>query len=485
MDVKAFVIRFFIKRMGIFDYRFIKKSKDGDVVRSNSQTDTSAIPCNEAPAETTRYSFDNYDLIFSPSICTSNFITLFCSVPEVYFPVKFIIDKINTGIFQLKRSDDDSVVWDNESINRFLSRPNALFSFKEFVSQHFAFKLLTGNSFIKAAVPGMLHISGELWELCDNYWVLPANNVSIKTPVSVPLFSTAKIEDIIKCYELCINGQTDRIDPCVVLHSRELNISENKGNDYFRGNSRLLAQKKPISNLIAVYEARNVIYVKRGAIGMFVSNKKDDAGTAPLTPKESDSIRNEYENTYGVTEGKSPIGVVNHPVGFIKLSASIQELQPFEETLEDACQIAGAFGIPSELIPRKDHGTFSNLGESEKKVYTSVIIPEAQEFAKDLTRFLGLDKSGMYLDVDFSHVDCLQSGQKEKEENKKIVSDRCRGEFLSGIITMNDWRAKIGESKVDNPIYDKLLFNMSDEEQSKVKSIVSINQTAKKDGEVK
>ncbi len=82
-------------------------------------------------------------------------------------------------------------------------------------------------------------------------------------------------------------------------------------------------------------------------------------------------------------------------------------------------------------------------------------------------------------------MDCLQSGQKEKEENKKIVSDRCRGEFLSGIITMNDWRAKIGESKVDNPLYDKLLFNMSDEEQSKVKSIVSINQTAKKDGEVK
>lgn len=471
--------------MGIFDYRLIKKSKEDDIVRSAPSEASLAISCNESAAEPARYSFNNYDLLFSPFTCTSNFIKLFETVPEVYFPVKFIIDKINTGVFQLKRSEDDSVVWDNDSVNRFLTRPNALFSFREFVSRHFAFKLLTGNSFIKAAVPGMLHISGELWELCDNYWVLPSGNVNIKTPNRVPLFSTAKLEDIIDSYELNVNGQIEKIDPCAVLHTKELNISESNSGDYFRGNSRLMAQKKPISNLIAVYEARNIIYVKRGALGMFVSNKRDEMGTSPLTPKESDAIREEYEDSYGVTKGKSPIGVVNHPVDFIKISASIQDLQPFEETLADACQIAGAFGIPSELIPRKDHGTFSNLGESEKKVYTSVIIPEATEFARDLTLFLGLDRSGMYLDVDFSHVECLQAGSKEKHETKKIISDKCRAEFLSGIITLNDWRAQIGESKIENPLYNKLLLEMNEAEQEKIKNIVSMNQTTKKDGEVK
>lgn len=471
--------------MGIFDYRLIKKSKEDDIVRSVPSEASPATPCNEQAAEPARYSLDNYDLLFSPFTCTSNFIKLFETVPEVYFPVKFIIDKINTGIFRLKRSDDDSVVWDNDSVNRFLTRPNALFSFKEFTSQHFAFKLLTGNSFIKASVPGTLHIKGNLWELCNNYWVLPSVNVNIKTPSSVPLFSTAKLEDIIKYYELSINGRMEQIDPCAVLHTKELNISESNSGDYFRGNSRLLAQKKPISNLIAVYEARNIIYVKRGALGMFVSNKKDEMGTSPLTPRESDAIREEYENSYGVTKGKSPIGVVNHPVDFIKISASIQDLQPFEETISDACQIAGAFGIPSELIPRKDHSTFSNQDATEKKVYTSVIIPEATEFARDLTRFLGLDKSGLYLDVDFSHVDCLQAGKKEEQETNKVVSERCRMEFLSGVITMNDWRARVGESKVESTLYDKLLLEMDEADLAKIKNIVSMNQTTKKDGEVK
>ena len=46
---------------------------------------------------------------------------------------------------------------------------------------------------------------------------------------------------------------------------------------------------------------------------------------------------------------------------------TIEELQPFEETLASASVIAGAYNIDSVLIPRKDHSTFSNLREAEAK----------------------------------------------------------------------------------------------------------------------
>lgn len=52
----------------------------------------------------------------------------------------------------LKSTKDDSVVFNNDSINKFLTQPNALQSFDEFVSLHFLYKFLTGNSFIKASV---------------------------------------------------------------------------------------------------------------------------------------------------------------------------------------------------------------------------------------------------------------------------------------------------------------------------------------------
>ena len=52
----------------------------------------------------------------------------------------------------------------------------------------------------------------------------------------------------------------------------------------FMGRSRLDSQKYTVSNIIAVYEARNAIYVKRGALGLIVNQKKDADGTVAMKP---------------------------------------------------------------------------------------------------------------------------------------------------------------------------------------------------------
>lgn len=238
-----------------------------------------------------------------------------------------------------------------------------------------------------------------------------------------------------------------------------------------------MSQIKPISNLISVYEARNVIYTKRGALGVIVSRKKDDTGTVALTPDEKENIRKEYNTVYGLGEDKYPVAIIETDTDFIRTSMSIQELQPFDETLQDAISIAGAFSIPAQLVPRKDNSTFNNQQTAERSVYYNIIIPEAKSFVRSLTRFLGLENSGLYLDVDYSDVDALQSGNKERQQTLNIISVKCKNEFLSGVITLNDWRAQIGESKVSNPLYDKLILEMSDQEVERIKSIISSGNT--------
>ena len=242
--------------------------------------------------------------------------------------------------------------------------------------------------------------------------------------------------------------------------------------DFYKGRSRLVSQINPISNLIAVYQARNIVYTKRGALGIIVSRKKDDTGSIPLKEDEKEEIRKEYNRVYGTGYNQYPVAILREDLDFIKTSMSIAEMQPFEETLQDAVAIAGAFSIPPQLVPRKDASTYDNQVTSERSVYDNIVIPEAKSFADSLTKFLQLDRDGMYLDVDFSEVDALQSGYKEKQERLTIISKKCREEFLSGIITLNDWRAQIGESMVSSPIYGKLLFEMSDEEIKKVKYIM-------------
>lgn len=59
-----------------------------------------------------------------------------------------------------------------------------------------------------------------------------------------------------------------------------------------RVKTNLLSQRSPISNLLAVYEARGVIYAKKGALGAIVS-KTDAASSVPLTPKGKGRITKE------------------------------------------------------------------------------------------------------------------------------------------------------------------------------------------------
>lgn len=413
-----------------------------------------------------------YD-IASPYVASDNFITLYETVPEVFFPVRYLVDKIVKGNFMLKSTKDDSVIFNNDSINKFLTQPNALQSFDEFVSLHFLHKFLTGNSFIKASV--FSKTQKELWKRCDDYWVLPSESIDIVAYNNAPLFSPASISEIIQYYRLSYAGIMDDMSPEVVLHIKEPNVNTLSCN--LMGQSRLVSQIKPISNLISVYEARNVIYTKRGALGIIVSKKKDETGTVALTPDEKESIRKEYNTVYGIGGDKYPVAIIDTDTDFIRTSMSIQELQPFDETLQDAISIAGAFSIPAQLVPRKDNSTYNNQETAERSVYYNIIIPEAKSFVKSLTRFLGLEKNGMYLDVDYSDVDALQSGNKERQQTLNIISIKCKNEFLSGVITLNDWRAQIGESKVSNPLYDKLIFEMSDQEVERIKGIISSSNT--------
>lgn len=417
--------------------------------------------------------------VFSPYTCSSNFIEAFETMGEVFFPVDFLASRIAGGNYQLKLSKDDSVIFNNDEMNHFLSEPNPLFSFEDMVKMFFVYKYVTGNGFWQASPSIGAKRPNDLWKWCDTYWVLPSDHVVIESPPLVPLFLPSAKEDIIKGYRVSVSSGLIDIPPSLVLHSRDINMRFN--NSYLRGRSRLEAQRYPLSNLVAVYEARNVIYVKRGALGLLISKKFDADGSLPLTDKEKKAIRKEWDDNYGLTNNKSQMSIVDIPSEFVRISMSIQELMPFEETLADAIQISGIYNIPSVLIPRKDMAKYDNQDVAEVSVYSNTVIPEAKKFCRSLTSFLGLDKSGMYIDVDFSGVSILQIREKDMAEKRKVISERCEKEFLGGVLTLNDWRSQIGESRVDNLLYDRLVYDMSKDELDLVRSIMSLSKGGPKE----
>jgi hypothetical protein len=443
---------------------FGKKSAE---IVDNGKDSTNAVDTVPHP------SYSAQELFASPFQAEANFLSLFANIPEVFFPIDYIASRISSAQFHLKRYKDDSIVWRNLTVNAILNRPNCMYDFRKLVYEHFVYKLATGNSYIKCAVPELLQTSKTpIYKNCSNYWVLPSDKVYIQ-PVAYPqVFNVAEREDVIAYYQFQWGWSfAERILPNLILHDREMNTEFNSL--WYKGQSRMLSLMKPISNLIAVYEARNVIYIKRGGLGWIVSQKQDETGTRALEDNDIKSIlRNNFQK-YGVGAGQFPYGITDVPITFVRTNLSIAELQPFDETLQDAITIAAAYGIPAVLVPRKDQSTFSNQATAEKSVYSSVVIPMAKRFCERFTQQLGLDRDGLYIDADFVDVDCMQAGRKEQEDVMTEISARAMTEFTNGIITLNDYRSRIGEERIELPIFDKILYEMTPDELETVGKIVN------------
>ena len=450
----------------------------------------SATPVEQAPVVSSQASAIELErrlelmarrITATPYVANANFIALYNTVPEVQWPINYIATRCAGAKYMLKRFEDDTVVWDNEVINRMLVQPNAFDTWYRTIFKHFAYKLLTGNSYIKAAMSDTFAGAEVLYHWCDRYVTLEAPLVQIVYKKFInDIYGVADIEDVVKYYRHDVENyyRTKPIDPRCVFHDKDDTVGWIP-NDPLKAKSRLYAAMKAISNLIAVYEARNVIYVKRGALGWLVSDQKDEMGSKALTKDEKQQILEETDKMYGVGEGQYPYGISDVKLQFIRTNLSITELEPFEETLADAIIIAGLYGVPSVLVPRKDQSTYANQAAAEKAVYSSVVIPMVQRFCQEFSYFLGLDKDGLYLDADFSDVDCLQTGKKEEQDVHRSITDRCKIEFESALISLNDWRAQQGYERVEDPLYDKLISEMTPDEIQRVKNF--INQTQVRD----
>lgn len=414
------------------------------------------------------------EIAATPYVANANFITLFNTVPEVAWPVNYIASRAAGAKYVLKKFDDDSVVWNNEAVNRILVKPNSFDTWYRTLWKHFAYKLVTGNSFIKAAMSDAFAGAKTLYKWCDRYVTLEEPYVTIEYKRQMgDIYGVSDVEDVVQCYYHDYGQFVHRpIAPQCVFHDVDDTFGFYNG-DPLKAKSRLCSVLKAISNLIAVYEARNVIYVKRGGLGWLVSEMADDMGSRALTSTEKKQILEEADKMYGFGEGKYPYGISDVKLSFVRTNLSITDLQPFDETLADAVVIAGIYGIPPVLIPRKDQSTYSNQANAEKAVYSSVIIPLVQRFCKEFTHFLGLDQDGLYIDADFSGVDCLQAGKKEEQEVHRSIADRCKIEFESGVITLNDWRAQQGYQRVEDMLYDKLVSEMTPEEIQRLKQFIN------------
>lgn len=396
---------------------------------------------------------------------TQNFIELFYSLPEVFAPVHEIAKRVSDGNFQLCKDWNDEVDYKDADFNRLFTQPNPLVSFKDFVYQAVCYEILTGRQLFFFNRPDTLI---DEYKSVIAWWNLPAHQVHVEMKKGVDPYTATTLEDFVERYRLTVNDRNRFFDVKKVLPICHLSL--NNGYNLNEVKPLLLGAEKAIRNLIPVYEARGVIYIKRGAMGFIVSRKSDASGMMPLTPEEKKKTNLTVNEAYGLQRNKSTIGVIESPVDFVKTSMSITEMEPFNETLADAVAIYATLRVPRHLVPSKDQSTYANADADMKSFYSDVIIPWGKRYAEAWTNYLKLKDFRRYIKADYSHVDVLQENRKEKADVEKIEGDTWLQRFMNGICTLNDWVVATGNTKVANPIYDKKIFEMEEEELATVKA---------------
>lgn len=373
----------------------------------------------------------------------SNFLELFHCLPEIFAPIHEIASRVADAHWELRKAWNDEVDYQDEHFNNLFSSPNPFMNMQQHVYMSVCYYLLTGRLFWSRNLPTTLE---QRFSSILSWFTLPSHHVYVDQRKNVDPYTCTETEDFINKYQLrdTVLGTKNRVfEPQEVMPV--INYSLRYNYDLNRNNSPLLGADKAIKNLIPVYAARGVIYIKRGAMGFIVSRKTDDSGSVALSPGETDQLLADYHKTYGVVNsGQSNIGITGQPIDFIQIGMTIKELMPFEETLADAIAIYATLRVPRHLVPSKDAGTFSNVDVSMKAFYDNVIIPLATMFADTWTNGLFLSDQRKYVYPNFDHVNYLQDDKKLKAEVDKITSETAAFQYEKGMITKNERNGMIG-----------------------------------------
>lgn len=396
-----------------------------------------------------------------------NFITLFYCLPEIFAPVNEIASRVAEATWQLCSLQNDSVDYKNKAFNRLFEKPNPLMTMKQFVWQSVCYDILTGANFQYLNKPDVLpnDIDSVL-----SWYNVPTHKINIDKKKNVDVYSATKFDDFVNTIHSTEGGNKRFFELHNLIPFIKFDLEQGNQVDKFK--SDLKGAEIAIKNLLPVYEARGVIYIKRGALGFLVSKKGDASGLISLTPKEKEEAQRVYDQTYGLHRGKNQVGVTAAPLEYIPTSMSIQELQPFDETLADANVIYKTLRVPKHFVPSKDSSTFNNAESDTKSFYDDVILPYANKYAQAWSEKFAIPNR--YIRADFSHITALKSNKKDDAVVNKTNGGTWLERWSNGVCTLNDWIMSFDGEKGSGDIYEKKIFELSPENIEIVKNILNL-----------
>lgn len=368
-----------------------------------------------------------------PHITQSNAYHLALSLAEIAFPIDIIADRVATLKYNLVNSSNKIIETAPPAVARLMDKPNAFASLPT---------LMYDAAFILMSDGNLLGLRTRP-ELFKDSPLNPDNIFSITIPqphsytiqwhnhLRQDLISNiGELIDYIRINEECHQIYHRGIDAEFIGNGGSFQYNHAYGYGY---RSPLLSAERNINNLLVVYQARYRAYTDN-PMGIILSPRNSpgtDIASVALGRDQTDKIHADLARRYGITgydisgEKKKMWAITSTALQATKTLATISELQPFEETREDALQIAGLFDVDNSLVPTREKAAFTtdNKEAAEANLYDGIITSMANDVADFFTRLMALDKVGLKLVPDMTQVPILQKRRLQRAQGDSQVID--------------------------------------------------------------
>ena len=210
------------------------------------------------------------------------------------------------------------------------------------------------------------------------------------------------------------DGKVLRIPLANILTITDL--SNGLGN-WWKGNSRLAALYKVISNSEAALDAKNINVRYAGKFMVAGQADPKNVNQLPMSEDEKTDIESKMNGRKNVHAVKSIIEIKR----FVENMANLELGKAY---LEDYFLIGSMYGIPRDVLEAYNSSTYENQEKARGAHVSYCLQPKGDQFMNALTTIFGYNLVGKKLAVGWDHLPFMQVFEKERADvqNKKILT---------------------------------------------------------------
>jgi hypothetical protein len=346
----------------------------------------------------------------------------------------------------LNVNDDDEAKGEfADNIRRLLRKPNILQSWKKFKYQYNVFKRLFGYCPVLVVNPsGFKGLTSK-----TSLWILPPWCVDIK--LTGKYYSATETKDLVESITFTYGRQRSpmEIDNIILLTDFSFGID-----NQVLPASRAKNLAYPIATVVNGLRSGNTLIKKKGGIGILSNGAKDSVGHIPMLPADKKEVQDSL-GKYGLSEDQSEIIVTNANLNWQPMTYDAGQLKIPESVALASQMIADEYGFNVMLLSQTQNATFSNIRELKREVYQTTVIPEDENDAQVFEEHFKCRENNVRFVVDYTGVEAMQQNKKDVATARQTMTNSCRTEFFSNVITLNQWLKNIEEEEITGGHGDK------------------------------